>query len=646
MNIEQTQHMDPESIIKGLQSTESDIIRSAAFAAADAELIEAVDLLCKQVSSSNIGVQEAVEYALRKLRGKKTVQGMIPLLRSDDAPIRNIAMDILREIGGDDIASLQSLMRDNDTDIRIFISDILGHTGSRLAVTLLSDALLKDPEVNVRYQAAVSLGTLAFPEAVHALGQAMHDEEWVQFSVVEALTKIRADSTINALVQSLSSCSDLVASIIVDALGEIGNIKAVPLLFKSLEKSSVPLRHKSVKAIVQILGGRSLSLLSAKDQLRFRAYLLDALQDEDDAIQKAALSGLAVMGNDEATTAIIKFAGQLDPDRDQDMIASAVRSVAAIGYNAKFAEALQSSDERTVELAVGAIAMVNDHRCIDYVKKMFWSTSREIQRSATMQLATTAQAEDVPFFEDILKKHPDAEVLKNALYFIGIHIKCQSSAELLFSLLTNPHEDVKEAALEACIALNSPVLNRKFKELFRSDVPLQRMMAIYAMGRYDLRTNITELTEALEDESATVRQFAVEAFAANTQIFQENIKYLLPRLFDENKDVRASLVELMGQSGNTDMVPHLLTALNDEDEWVCIRAVEALGQLKNQAAAPRLVQLLEKATPMLSFKIIEVLGNIGGNIAFRALLGMMDSYDAEIQHAAAEAVSRIKAHQE
>lgn len=646
MNIEQIQHMDAQSIIQGLQSTEGDIVRSAAFAAADVGLIEAVDLLCKQVSSSNIGVQEAVEYALRKLRGKKTVQGMIPLLRSDDAPIRNIAMDILREIGSDDIASLQSLMRDNDADIRIFISDILGHSGSRLAVPLLSDALLKDPEVNVRYQAAVSLGTLAFPEAVHALGQAMHDEEWVQFSVVEALTKIRADSTINALVQSLSSCSDLVASIIIDALGEIGNIKAVPLLFKSLEKASIPLRHKSVKAIVQILGGRSLSLLSIKDQTRFRSYLLDALEDEDDAIQKAALSGLAVMGNEEATTAILTFATRLDPERDQDMLAAAIRSVAAIGYNDNFAAALKSDNDSVVELAVSAIAMVNDHRSVEHVKEMFWNKSREIQRTATMQLATTAQPEDVSFFEEILQKHKDGDVLKNALYFLGMQVKSQPSADLLFSMLNNSHDDVKEAALEACIALNSLELNRKFKELFRSDDPIQRMMAVYAMGRYSLAANITELTEALEDEMANVRQLAVEAFAADTGMFQDNIKYLLPRLFDESKDVRASLVELMGRSGNTEMVPHLLTALSDEDEWVCIRAVEALGQLRNQAAAPRLVQLLENATPMLSFKIIEVLGNIGGNIAFRALLGMMDSYDAEIQHAAAEAVSRIKAQQE
>lgn len=646
MNTDQMQQPDAQLILQGLRSDDNEIIRSSAFAAGDESLKEAVDLLCTHIQSSNIGVQEAAEYALRKIRGTKTILGMLPLLRSDDAPIRNIAMDVLREIGGDDIPSIQSLLRDDDPDMRIFVADILGCTGSRQAVPLLCDALLKDPEVNVRYQAAMSLGTLAFPEAVDALRQAMHDEEWVQFSVVEALTKIRADSTISALVQSLNSSSELVASIIIDALGEMGNIKAVPLLFKSLENASLPLRHKTVKAIVQILGGRSLSLLSLKDQERFRSYLLDALGDEDEDIQKAALSGLAVMGDKEATEAIFQLAGRLDADRDHDMVAAAIRAVAAIGYNENFAAALKSLNEHIVRLAVEASALMNDHRCVDEIKEIFWTQDRDVQRSAAGQMAKIAEAQDIPFFLDLLERHEDGEVLKNALYFLGVRIQCSDAQEKIFSMLSHPFDDVKEAALEACITLHTPELNQRFKDLFRSDDAMQRMMAVYALGRFCASGNLGELTEALEDESPNVRQLAVEAFALPGASIKAHLKYLLPRLYDESREVRASLVELLGQSGDPEVIPHLLTALSDEDEWVRIRAVEALGLLKNEGAAPQLVQLLETASPMLAFKIIDVLGKIGGNVSFRALLGMMDHEDPEIQHAAAEAVSKIKAGQE
>lgn len=156
---------------------------------------------------------------------------------------------------------------------------------------MLCRALLKDPEVNVRYQAAVSLGTLAFPEAVSSLCQTMHDEEWVQFAVVDALAKIKDYSAISALVKLLNQASSLVSSAIVDALGDMGDVKSIPLLFSSLENVREALRHKIVRAIVQILGGKGLSLLAAKSQERMRTYMLDTLSDNDEDILMASLQG-------------------------------------------------------------------------------------------------------------------------------------------------------------------------------------------------------------------------------------------------------------------------------------------------------------------------------------------------------------------
>ena len=151
---------DTAGILDDLQSNDYDTVRSAAFSAGDVGLRDAIPLLVEKIRSENIGVQEAVEYALRKLRGAEAVDGLLPLLRADDAPVRNVAMDILREIALDNFESIRSYLHDNDPDIRIFIADILGYCGSHRAAVLLGDSLLKDPEVNVSYQAASSLGRL------------------------------------------------------------------------------------------------------------------------------------------------------------------------------------------------------------------------------------------------------------------------------------------------------------------------------------------------------------------------------------------------------------------------------------------------------------------------------------------------------
>jgi len=252
----------------------------------------------------------------------------------------------------------------------------------------------------------------------------------------------------------------------------------------------------------------------------------------------------------------------------------------------------------------------------------------------------------VPFFLDLLDRHKDGDVLKAALFFLGNRTKTEQATDKLFSMLTHPYDDVKEAALEACIALHTPQATERFKRIFKEDDPQLRAMAAYALGRQNLADNLPELRAALEDADPHVRQVAVETFGASGPCSSEYLPLLLPRLHDENRDVRVTMVSLLGTCNSPDALPHLLSALNDQDDWVRIRAVEGLGHLKVAAAVPNLVQMLDASNPMLTFKIIDTLGRIGGKVAFRALLGMIDHADPEIQHVAAEAVSSIQAERE
>lgn len=637
---------ESEQILEALKTGDNDAIRSAAFAAGETGLSEAVPLLCEHIKSDNIGVQEAAEFGLRKIGGASAVAGLLPLLGSDDAPVRNVAMDILREIGVDGIDAMHPYMRGDDADLRIFISDILGYCRSHQSAAMLSDALLKDPEVNVRYQAAVSLGNLGMPESVGPLCQAMRDEEWVQFAVVEALAKISDPSAINALVKLLPLSSPLVSAAIIDALGELGDIKTIPMLFNSLENVNIMLRHKIVKAIVQILSGRSLSLLSSKSQERLRAYLLDALTDNDEEIQTAALQGLAAIGTNEASGDIISLARTLDPDRNPELYETAIRALASIGYNDVVRDALRSDDETDIMVAMEACQLMDDERPLEEIKNLFWRVSRELQRAAISEVAQIGTCSDVPFFLSVMDECPDAEVLKSCLAFFGNQHACPDVEDVVFSQLDHRYVDVKEMALEACINLHSPGLNARFRERAHSDEPMQRMMSIYALGRYGVQENLAEISMALEDPDASVRRVAVEAFTNMGAGAERYLPRLVPRLFDEDKDVRLAVVDLLGQIGTPAVMPHLLTALRDENEWVRIRAIEALGVNRNFEAVQTLSDMLENASPMISLRIIEALGRIGGNVAFSVLLGMTDHEDPEIQQAAAEAVAAIQADQE
>jgi len=634
-----SEHID---IMKQLNSSEPSEIREAAFAAGQAKMTEAIPLLAGHIRSSNLGVQEAADRALRQIGGDAVVQAVVPLLRSDDAPLRNISMDILREVGAHDLQTLIDLLHDDDPDIRIFMSDILGTSDNRIAVAPLCEALLKDPEVNVRYQAAVSLGTLGFVDAADCLNKAMKDEEWVQFSVIEALSKIGADSSVNALARALDTSSDLVGSMIVEALGEMGNIKAVSVLMKRLDSSPSPLRNKIVKAIVQILGGKSLNLLVDKERDKFRQYLLAALEDEDEDIQDAAVLGLGYVGGEKASAELLRLASTLDPDRDHERLLAFVQSIASIGFNPALENVVRSGDEFSVRIAVEAILHMEDKAAVQLLMDEFWNKSRDEQRAIIHALAEKADEGAKDFFLDVLERHRDGNVLKAALYFLGERIRSVESGDQLFAMLEHPYDDVKEAALEACIALEDPGMVERFRFYHNSPDPIQRMMAVYALGKLGVDENLEILTAALEDEVPDIRKIALESLFQGCLCDFDRLALVVPRLHDENREVRLALVDLIGGCTSEGVEPYLIEALQDTDDWVIVRAIEAFGKRRSKSGVPNLIELLESTSPLVRLKAIEALGEIGGKAAFRSLLALMDSGDQELQEAAQEAAEKIR----
>jgi HEAT repeat protein len=638
--------LDSSRLLQELQSPDIDTVRGAAFQAGDIHLREAIPLLCGKISSEHIGVQEAAEYALRRIRGKEAIEALLPLLRSDDAPVRNVTMDILREIGSEGVEIMQPFLRDDDPDVRIFVADILGHCKRHRAALLLSETLLKDPEVNVRYQAAVSLGMLGFPESVPVLAQAMHDEEWVQFAVVEALAKIKERSAVNALLQLLPSCSDLVSSAIVDALAGLGDVKVIPLLTKHLESVSVAMRHKIVRAIVGIITVPALPLMQEKIKERLRFYLQEALTDNDEEILTAALQGLGAIGHEEASAAIMDLAVTIDPDRQPDLFASCIDALGSIGFNDCLQQVLQGEDIPRIALVLYASRHFTDRRAMECLKDVFWRVGMELQRAAIANAVHLATCEDLPFFVAVMGKSSDPEILKSALVFFGNQQGCEEAEELAFDALDHRYDDVKEMALEACINLHSPMLNERFKERFAGDDPMQRLMAVYALGRYGVEENGREIDAALGDADPRVRQAAVEVFMSLGARAEEHFPRLLPLLEDPDRNVRLALVDLLGQVGVPSVVPPLVKALEDPDEWVRMRAIEAIGIYRCADQVPTLAQMLETASPMIALKIIEALGRIGNHVAFSVLFGLVSHEDREIQIAATEALEAIQARQE
>ncbi|MBI9112949.1 HEAT repeat domain-containing protein [Maridesulfovibrio ferrireducens] len=633
---------DCAKVIEDLKNEDNEIVREAAFQAGEFGCEEAVPLLAELLKTSHLGLQEAADHALRHIGGKKTVQAVVPLLRSDEAPVRNLSMDILREVGAQDFPSLVALVHDDDPDIRIFATDILGSSDSFMAVEPLCDALLKDPEVNVRYQAAVSLGDLENPAAAKCLNKAMLDDEWVQYAVIEALAKIKHSSSVDALVKALNTSSDLVASMIIDALGEVGNIKAVTMLLRHLDTSPTALRNKIVKAIVGILGGKSLKLLSATEREKLREYMLIALKDEDEDIQDAAITGLSFVGGEKATDEVLKLASELDPDRDRDRLSEIIDNLSNLTMNPALVNAVNDGSFKKAAIAIDVLSRLEGTEVAQVLMDAFEGKERDLKRGILDALVKTAGEEAKDFFVGVLENEQDGTMIKAAIYFLGQKLGVKDESDKIFALLSHSYDDVKEAALDACVSIGGDDINQKFIDLFNSEEPIERLMSVYAMGKLDAAGNLELIQQALEDELPDIRKIALEALT-DCAAGMDNLSLVVSRLNDENRDVRLTVIELMGKCYQPEVIPYIVQALQDDDDWVQIRAAEALGNHREQDALPHLIPKLDSPNKLVVLKVIEALGAIGGTLAFQALLEASNAGgDPEIMQAAEEAIFKIQ----
>ncbi len=624
-----------------LAQTDPESLREGAQLAGEARMEEAVPALVRNMAVPHIGVQEAVDHALRRIGGASVVHAVIPMLRSENVPVRNLAMDLLRELGKSDIASLRELLQDNDADIRIFAADILGSLQDVQAVAPLCAALLHDPEVNVRYQAAVSLGTLAFSEAARCLNSALGDEEWVQFSAIEALTKLKDSSSTSAMLKALDQASDLVASTIVDALGEMGDLKAVPLLLRRLDSSPTPLGNKIVKAVLNIMGPRSISLLGRKDCERLRGYLPSALEDEDPDVQDAAVKGFAALGGQEATLHILRHAAKLRSEEDAERIAMAVEALIQIGHTPELDKALREGDDQTAQIALEALIHADGAAAVPLLMEIFWTRSRDMQRIIIMELAGRAGSEHEDFFLNLLAQHNDGTVLRGALLFLGRKGDPERVFVPITRLLEHPYNDVKDAALEALIAMHTPRVQEYFKSLLHDEDMVCRMMGAYGLGFFSIADTFDDLSLALEDESAEVRKVAVQSFGRSCPLTEDCLARVERKLNDESSEVRMAVFDAIGLCSDERYVNSLLMGLSDPDPWVRIRCAERLGENKITRAMEPLVGMLEDENPLIVIKVVGVLGMIGGEAAFRALLPLLDHADKDLREAAEEAVNAI-----
>mgnify|MGYP001104897016 CR=1 FL=1 len=183
---------DLSGLLESLQSEDPTVRRWAARDLASHP--EATEALFQQLMVEKApSVREAIFTSLTLIGTEKVVEGLIELLRSDDASLRNEAVEAMKNLP--DVVSpvIDSLLADPDSDVRIFAINVLESLKHPNVERWLIEVLEDEEHVNVCATAIDLLGEVGSEMAIPVLKRVKKrfpDEPFIQFAVDLALKRI------------------------------------------------------------------------------------------------------------------------------------------------------------------------------------------------------------------------------------------------------------------------------------------------------------------------------------------------------------------------------------------------------------------------------------------------------------------------
>lgn len=158
-------------------------------------LPEATALLCARLACEpSASVRSIIFTGLIAHPSPAAVEGLLPFLRSEDVSLRNAAIDALQNMPLEVVPSMDLLLADPDSDVRIMAVNILGLIQHPAAPARLLRVAVDDPHVNVCAAALDALAEVGAPEAIPILECVAHrfpDVPFIQYAVATAVRRIR-----------------------------------------------------------------------------------------------------------------------------------------------------------------------------------------------------------------------------------------------------------------------------------------------------------------------------------------------------------------------------------------------------------------------------------------------------------------------
>jgi twitching motility protein PilT len=459
-------------------------------------------------------LRAALAALLPRVNSVPDQPALCAVLRSQDAQLRQVAAQVLSQIGGKTVFDLLSeMVQEPGFAGRSEAIDVVLAIAPQHAATLLRSVLstgapaeklraighLCEPRVSARDPAgtlkvlAAALGDAHEAVAVQAVGAfalLAAEEDYFTNVVplldspslnvvkagVEGLRRFSSARAIAALTGKLRSGPNVIRFAAIDALEAIGTQQVLSPLVEALGHAQLPVRTRAAE---------SLSRLSLAGKLELARAILWLLRSRDVNVRRMAVEVVQSVRDPEGEL-WPKLLGYL---RDEDWwvrerVMDALADMAGEKLVRHVAAFLQDPSDLIRRFGVDALLRLRAKESLGALLRVagadpdWWVRERAIEAVAAIK-----DARAVPHLVDVMLRHPHLQLsCLEALAEIG----SKEAAGHVASLLASEDSDVHPAALRCLKALNDPEQTAAVQPLVRDPRPEVRSLARELLARWSV----------------------------------------------------------------------------------------------------------------------------------------------------------------
>ena len=634
---------------------------------------------------------------LGSIQSEAAVPDLVRLLADPNSYVKDTAIDALNRIGEPAVAPLLEVL---DTGARNLIPDEdagnLAAEYQYIASAYIDGLWMKKYRIGTLSAAIQALGLLKSGDGVVSLIDALANEE-LQDEALAALVEMRGVAVL-PMIDALKNETDEIRVKVADALGQIGDRRAIVPLIEALDSDP----YKEVKALAAV----GLGNMRARGENNSAVIALTNALSYDDTTATNAAEALGKIGvsTEDAVQNLIIIA--MEKNMRETLRIAALTAL----WRLKPEEATQSmlllmfSDETSPVLRANAVKVLSRIQAPESIPVLLWVLSTQFDEISDFQrhmkreyktldaLRTQVDSFQIQWTPDypranyrtwgelkpipslvrsevaralgIIKGDAVVEPLANALRDDGRATVRQSAAwafgevkgdDAIPPLVTALKKDKQGAVRqEAAIALGKikgqKVVDPLVDVLKNDKYETTRFQAAKALleiqaGDKGLVDIIKKGLGSFDDgyEVQSVQDQVIASLIKDNNI--PTAEFALDALKSADDEwVRWALVHVIGASAKKVAVDAMLEELKHPSYVVRRRAAESLGGFKERRVVEPLIPVLENMDEMKSVRAAAALslGALKDERASAPLLAALSDENAEIRLQAAAALGKLK----